>query len=461
MADISVIKVNNADYTIKDTTARNHIASTSNPHSVTKSQVGLGNVENKSSATIRGELTSANVTSALGYTPVNPNVLGANNGVATLGSDGKVPASQLPSYVDDVIEGYFHDDEFFTTRTGDGTSASPYTYTGEITGETGKIYVDKNTNKTYRWGGTAYAEISSSLALGETSSTAYRGDRGATAYSHATETKSGAKTSGFYKIAVTSQGHVGSTTAVTKADITGLGIPGSNTTYAAGTGITITGTTNAINQADTLDSEEVAAGMTPTGITSGNDVGKVNLPSVTVNKQGHATAISSKKLKIALNATTDHDVLSSHCDYAPVTPEGSVSQPTFTGTAATIASSASYKPAGSVSAPTVSLTVSKTGSSDNGDCLVEDTATAGTLPTLSMSVTNETLTITLNQGNFPVYKTQRCVKDVSVASVSAPTFTGTQATINSSGSYTPAGTVSKPTFSGTGKFVVADLQIES
>ena len=192
MADISVIKVNNADYTIKDTTARNHIASTSNPHSVTKSQVGLGNVENKSSATIRGELTSANVTSALGYTPVNPNVLGANNGVATLGSDGKVPASQLPSYVDDVVEAYYHDDSFFTTRTED-TAHNSYNYSGEITGETGKIYVDLNTNKTYRWGGTAYAEISSSLALGETSSTAYRGDRGATAYSHATETKSGAQ----------------------------------------------------------------------------------------------------------------------------------------------------------------------------------------------------------------------------------------------------------------------------
>lgn len=46
-----------------------HTGNTSNPHSVTKSQVGLGNVENKSSATIRGELTKTNVTTALGYTP--------------------------------------------------------------------------------------------------------------------------------------------------------------------------------------------------------------------------------------------------------------------------------------------------------------------------------------------------------------------------------------------------------
>ena len=52
------------------------------------------------------------------------------------------------------------------------------------TGEVGKIYIAKDTNKTYRWSGSAYVEISASLALGETSSTAYRGDRGKTAYDH-------------------------------------------------------------------------------------------------------------------------------------------------------------------------------------------------------------------------------------------------------------------------------------
>ena len=90
---------------------------------------------------------------------------GVANGVATLDSTGKVPSSQLPSYVDDVIEAA-------------GTSSFP------ATGESGKIYVDTTTNKTYRWGGSAYAEISASLALGETSSTAYRGDRGKAAYDH-------------------------------------------------------------------------------------------------------------------------------------------------------------------------------------------------------------------------------------------------------------------------------------
>ena len=73
--------------------------------------------------------------------------------------DGKVPADQLPSYVDDVLE-------------YDSVSAFP------STGEDGKIYVAKDTNKTYRWGGTQYVEISQSLALGETAETAYPGDKG-------------------------------------------------------------------------------------------------------------------------------------------------------------------------------------------------------------------------------------------------------------------------------------------
>lgn len=79
--------------------------------------------------------------------------------------DGKVPAANLPAYVDDVLE-YANLSSF------------------PATGETGKIYVALDTNLTYRWSGSAYVEISQSLALGETSATAYRGDRGKTAYDH-------------------------------------------------------------------------------------------------------------------------------------------------------------------------------------------------------------------------------------------------------------------------------------
>lgn len=84
---------------------------------------------------------------------------GQPGGLAELDSTGKVPAAQLPSYVDDVLE--------YSTK-----AQFPQT------GETGKIYVSKDTNLTYRWTGTQYLEISQSLALGETSSTAYPGDKG-------------------------------------------------------------------------------------------------------------------------------------------------------------------------------------------------------------------------------------------------------------------------------------------
>ena len=84
--------------------------------------------------------------------------------VVTDGIDGIIPSQYLPSYVDDVLE--FSGASLFPSE-----------------GEPGKIYVDTTTNKTYRWSGSQYTEISESLALGETSSTAYPGDKGALLYS--------------------------------------------------------------------------------------------------------------------------------------------------------------------------------------------------------------------------------------------------------------------------------------
>ena len=114
---------------------------------------GLGNLAYKSS------LNASDVGA------IASSLKGAVNGVAELDANGKVPSAQLPSYVDDVLE-YDKQSSFPTT------------------GEAGKIYIAKDTNKTYRWSGSAYVEISASLALGETSSTAYRGDKGKTAYDH-------------------------------------------------------------------------------------------------------------------------------------------------------------------------------------------------------------------------------------------------------------------------------------
>lgn len=120
MADIKQIRKGSTTYDIKDAVAREALA-------------GLGTAATKDA--------------------------GVASGVAELDASGKVPSSQLPSYVDDVLE-----------------YASQSAFPAE--GETGKIYVALDTNKTYRWSGTAYVEISESLALGETSSTAYAGDKG-------------------------------------------------------------------------------------------------------------------------------------------------------------------------------------------------------------------------------------------------------------------------------------------
>lgn len=102
--------------------------------------------------------TESEIDTKLGL-KLDTSLKGAADGLATLDSSGKVPSSQLPSYVDDVLECI-------------NKASFP------STGESGKIYIDQTTNLTYRWGGSAYVEISQSLALGETSSTAYAGDKG-------------------------------------------------------------------------------------------------------------------------------------------------------------------------------------------------------------------------------------------------------------------------------------------
>ena len=104
-----------------------------------KEDIGLGNVTNDAQ--------------------IKRSEMGVANGVATLDENGQVPAAQLPSFVDDIVE-------------YDNFEAFP------DTGEDGKIYVDKATNTTYRWSGTQYTKIGSDLSLGETASTAYPGNKG-------------------------------------------------------------------------------------------------------------------------------------------------------------------------------------------------------------------------------------------------------------------------------------------
>lgn len=161
--------------------------------SITKANVGLGNVDNTADADkpvstaqqsalnakedkanlkalaykdalVKGDVGLGNVTNDA---QVKRSEMGVADGVATLDETGKVPASQLPSYVDDVIEG-----TYVNTTTFNDAEGSP------VTPESGKIYVDTTTNKEYRWGGSQFVPIADSLALGETASTAYAGNKG-------------------------------------------------------------------------------------------------------------------------------------------------------------------------------------------------------------------------------------------------------------------------------------------
>lgn len=162
--------------------------------------------------------------SRVGYIPSSEK--GAHSGVAELDSTGKVPSSQLPSYVDDVIDGYYYDDTHFYKEEGKGgyynTSdnqfyedsgfttlitpvlndyyldiptgniyqwngtayVTPTTAPTRIVGEGGVIYISVDTDIQYRWTGSAFAALGGALQLGETASTAYRGDRGKIAYDH-------------------------------------------------------------------------------------------------------------------------------------------------------------------------------------------------------------------------------------------------------------------------------------
>ena len=221
-----------------------------------------------------------------------------STGVATLDTNGKVPASQLPSYVDDVIEGYMNDGTFYKTKTPGAEEGDPATYSDAVTPESDKIYVDVDTNVSYRWGGSVYVAIASSLTLGETENTAYRGDRGKIAYDHsqaahartdatatagsatngyieingtdtlvyshpAAPTGTAQASAGLFKVTIDADGHITSSAAVAKADITALGIPAQDTTYdtmvASEDGTWVTPPDTTYNNATTTDAGLMSA----------------------------------------------------------------------------------------------------------------------------------------------------------------------------------------------------------
>lgn len=211
--------------------------------------------------------------------------------------DGKVVASQLPGYVDDVVEGYYSSSKFY----------SDSGKTTEITGETGKIYVDLTSNKTYRYSGSAYVEISSSLALGETSSTAYRGDRGKTAYTHAVDGDGTAVSAALVKVGKTAHGHVVIGDAVAKSDITGLLGAATSSSDGYMTSTQAAALTTAQSDIDTLES--TVNGLVSTGgEPNQNAFTKVAVGSTTVAAdaaEDTLTLVAGSNVTLTADATND------------------------------------------------------------------------------------------------------------------------------------------------------------
>ena len=124
-----------------------------NPHGTTKADVGLGKVDNTSDAD----------------KPISTAMQGALDTKANLDENGKILVSEIPDSVNNVIKGTIND------------TLTEFTVAGEsspVTGDTTKIYIDTTRNISYQWDGSKYVEIGSSLKLGESSNSAYAGDKG-------------------------------------------------------------------------------------------------------------------------------------------------------------------------------------------------------------------------------------------------------------------------------------------
>ena len=187
-------------------------------------------------------------------------------------------------------------------------------------------------------------------------------------------------------------------------------------------------------------------GVTTTPLTDGSNTNPILINGVsTTAKAGNLTSYGSKEF--IFNGTIwqelgDMSMLGelAYKDSADgtFTPRGTVSQPTFTGTETTIR--VDTTPTGTVSAPTITVTPST--------AMVNSITDVGTLPALTTSVSNETLTLGWSAGTLPTKGANTTVvTGIQSATASQPTFTGTAS--EGTATYTPTGTVSQPTFTGT------------
>ena len=185
---------------------------TNNPHSVTAAQVGAYTTTDADStfAPISHTHTESEITDLDKYTQGEVDTLLTNKADLV---GGKVPSNQLPSYVDDVIEGYYNtaDGLFYTD--------DQFTAGNEITGETGKVYVDLVSGaEIYRWSGSAFTQIIEAVAFGTVAGTAYEGNAGQANADAIANIEDGTTT--VPKASQDADGNVITTTYATKTELT-------------------------------------------------------------------------------------------------------------------------------------------------------------------------------------------------------------------------------------------------
>lgn len=291
---------------------------------------------------------------------VASSLIGTKNGVASLDANGKVPTSQLPSYVDDVLE--------YSSKSGFPT-----------TGETGKIYVATDTNLTYRWSGSAYVEISPSLALGETSSTAYAGDKGKVAYVHSQITS-------------------GNPHGVTKAML-GLG--------------------NVNNTADSAKSVKYA---TSAGSCTGN-AATATKASTIVTEVG--TTNINRPVFFAYNADTSRVVYDTDFQYNPssntiILGTGTLSPTSYSGKAAT---------AGTAEALKSSVNINGTSFNGASSITTSNWGTARNIYIADSSVTNKGAAVSVNGSGEATLKLPATIKATITGNATTATTLQTGRTI--------------------------------
>ena len=270
-----------------------HTGNTSNPHSVTKSQVGLGNVENKSSSTIRSEITKSNVTTALGYTPYTPTEVDtALSGKADEGHGHAISdVSGLQSALDSKA-GTSHG-----THVSYSTTAPVMDGTASVGSASTVARSDhKHPTDTSRASKTEFDNhASNSSHITDTERTNWN-----VAYTHSqaahAPSDAQANQNAFSNIAVSGQTTVAADTTT------------DTLTLVAGSNVTIT--TDATNDKVTIAATDTTYGAAGTSlglVKSGGDV-TISSGTITVNDDSHNHVISNiDNLQAALDAKSDTD----------------------------------------------------------------------------------------------------------------------------------------------------------